>query len=36
MNLYSGGPNRTAASDAAVAALLAKGWILYLNGVQLH
>lgn len=36
MNLYSGGPNRTAASDAAVATLLSKGWILYLNGVQLH
>jgi hypothetical protein len=36
INLYSGGPDRTAASDAAVATLLAKGWILYLNGIQIH
>ncbi len=36
LTLYTAGTTRTSASDAAVSALLAKGWTLNLNGVQLH
>jgi hypothetical protein len=31
--ILSGGPNRTSASDAAVAQLISKGWNVYINGV---